>query len=167
MSLSPTHQRNHNLILGLGSNLGQKIQNISQALKELSQHFTLYEVSPYYSSAPYDVKEQPDFCNAVAHFKCASECDPLKLLHLLKSIETTMGRVNGAPKGPRLIDIDILFIDELIYQHPRIQIPHPSWKTRSFVVRPLMTLAIWKEIRRTFPVPADITFPIEAHIIKP
>lgn len=155
-----------NLILALGSNLGEKKTNLKKAQELLQAKFDLVESSRVYQSKAVDFTDQPDFYNQVVHFTVPDKFTPSSILSSCLKIEVEMGRVRTNDKGPRLIDIDIIFLDEQIVQTPKIQIPHPHWKNRSFVVRPLMELAIWKRIRRNFPLPAKIEFQIEAFPLK-
>ncbi len=155
-----------NLILATGSNLENRKANLKKALELLQKKFTLVEQSRIYESKPVDFLEQPDFLNQVLHFSVPEKATPNALLDFCLEIEKEMGRERGNGKGPRIIDIDILFIDEQIVQTPKIQIPHPRWKDRSFVVKPLMELTIWKRLRRNFPLPSKIKFQIDAFPLK-
>lgn len=157
---------NFNLVLGIGSNLDDRKANLKKAMDLLQKRFTLVESSKIYESKAVDVVDQPDFYNKVAHFTVTDKLSPSQILSGCQIIEKEMGRVKKLEKGPRIIDIDIIFLDEQIIQTPKLQIPHPSWKERSFVVRPLMELAIWKKLRRNFPLPSEIEFQIDAFPIK-
>lgn len=155
-----------NLILATGSNLNDKKANLLKALELLQNKFTLVEQSKIYQSKAVDVKEQPDFFNQVLHFAVAEKVSPSSILEYCMQVEKEMGRTRGEMKGPRIIDIDILFLDDQIVQTPKVQIPHPRWKDRSFVVKPLKELAIWKRLKRNFPLPANIEFQIDAFPLK-
>jgi 2-amino-4-hydroxy-6-hydroxymethyldihydropteridine diphosphokinase len=155
-----------NLILATGSNLENKKANLAKAVELLQKKFILVEQSKIYESKPVDFLDQPDFLNQVIHFSVPEKFSPNALLEFCLQVEKDMGRVRGAGKGPRVIDIDIIFLDEQIVQTPKVQIPHPRWKERSFVVKPLMELAIWKRLRRNFPLPAKIEFQIDAFPLK-
>ena len=157
---------NHNLVLSIGSNLENKKANLKRACEILERTFTLVESSKIYESKAVDFPDQPDFCNQMIHFQAPERYSPMQLLAVCMSAEKEMGRVKSIEKGPRIIDIDIIFLDEQIIQIPRLQIPHPRWKDRSFVVKPLKELAIWKKIRRNFPLPSKIEFQIDAFPIK-
>jgi 2-amino-4-hydroxy-6-hydroxymethyldihydropteridine diphosphokinase len=155
-----------NLVLGLGSNLDDRKANLKKAMELLEKKFTHVESSRIYESKAVDVVDQPDFYNKVAHFSVSDKYSPVQLMSACHIIEAEMGRVKNLEKGPRIIDIDVLFLDEQIIQTPNVQIPHPRWKERSFVVRPLMELAIWKKLRRNFPIPSKIEFQIDAFPLK-
>ncbi len=156
-----------NLILALGSNLGDRKANIRKAQELLQAKFTFVEPSRIYESKAVEVVDQPAFLNQVIHLH-APEMTPMRILNYCLSVEKEMGRTRAKEndKGPRIIDIDILFLDEQIIQTPALQIPHPRWKDRSFVVKPLKELAIWKKLRRNFPLPAKIEFQTDAFPLK-
>jgi len=125
--------------LGLGSNLGEREENLCQALTLLSQKVSLEEVSSVYETEPVGYKEQPLFLNLVC--RITTSLRPEELLHLAKEIETKMGRVPSFPNAPRLIDIDILFYDNEIITTYNLTIPHPRLKERAFVLIPLAEIA--------------------------
>lgn len=125
--------------MGLGSNLGDRAGNIERALELLGSGVRLLERSSLYETEPVGMKDQPRFLNMV----CAGETElgPQALLDFAKGIEKGMGRVGTVRFGPRLIDIDILFYDELVIDTPILQIPHPRLTQRAFVLVPLAEIA--------------------------
>jgi len=125
--------------LGLGSNLGDREANIKSALKMLGQEARILKVSSLYETDPVGYKDQPWFLNCV----CAVETElaPQALLELAKTIERKLGRKPTLRFGPRLIDIDILFYDDLILDSPDLTIPHPRLAERAFVLVPLKEIA--------------------------
>ena len=130
--------------LCLGSNLGEREENLCQALTLLSLKVNLDEVSSIYETEPVPIsnrdKEQPLFLNLVC--RITTNLTPEELLHLAKEIETRMGRVPGGPRNaPRPIDIDILFYDNKIMETNNLTIPHPRLKERAFVLIPLAEIA--------------------------
>ena len=130
--------------LGLGSNLGEREENLRQALTLLSLKVNLGEVSSIYETEPVPIqnrdKEQPLFLNLVC--RITTNLPPEELLHLAKEIETKMGRVpSGQINSPRPIDIDILFYDNKIMETQNLTIPHPRLKDRAFVLIPLAEIA--------------------------
>ncbi len=157
-----------NLILALGSNLNDRKANLRKAQELLQKKFTIIEPSRTYESKAVDVTDQPPFLNQVIHFHVPDKISPIRILNYCLSVEKEMGRVRAKEKakGPRIIDIDLLFLDEQIIQTAALQVPHPRWKDRSFVVKPLKELAIWKKLRRNFPLPAVIKFQIDAFPLK-
>jgi 2-amino-4-hydroxy-6-hydroxymethyldihydropteridine diphosphokinase len=125
--------------LGLGSNLGEREENLRQALTLLSLKVTLDEVSSVYETEPVGYKEQPSFLNLVC--RIATNLPPEELFHLAKDIEAKMGRVPSFPNAPRIIDIDILFYEDKIMDTPNFTIPHPRLQDRAFVLIPLAEIA--------------------------
>jgi 2-amino-4-hydroxy-6-hydroxymethyldihydropteridine diphosphokinase len=122
--------------LCLGSNLGKRKENLRQALISLSLEVNLEDVSSIYETEPVGYEEQPLFLNLVC--RISTNLPPEELLHLVKDIETKMGRVpNGQIDSPRLIDIDILFYNSEIMETENLTIPHPRLKDRAFVLIPL------------------------------
>jgi len=126
-------------LLGLGSNVGDKVGNIRQALRLIGEVCTLKRVSRFYKTAPVGYVKQDWFIN------CAAEVDydstPLSLLKSLKSIEDELGRVEAVRFGPRVIDIDILFFSDQIVDESVLRVPHPRLHERLFVLAPLMDLS--------------------------
>jgi GTP cyclohydrolase-4 len=125
--------------LGLGSNLGERKENLRQALTLLSLKVNLEEVSSVYETEPVGYKEQPLFLNMVC--RVATNLPPEELSHLAKNIETRMGRIPSFPNAPRIIDIDILFYDNKIMETQNLTIPHPRLHDRAFVLIPLAEFA--------------------------
>ncbi len=132
----------HNVLIGLGSNLGEPQQQIQHALKALAALplTTLHKASNLYRSPaltlPNDTAAQPDYVNAVAwlHTLLAPET----LLDALFVIEQSQGRERGTVRWqPRTLDLDILLYGELTYHSARLQIPHPEMLRRAFVLYPL------------------------------
>jgi len=125
--------------LCLGSNMGERKENISRALTLLSLKVDLKEVSSIYETEPVGYKEQPLFLNLVC--RITTNLSPEEILRLAKDIETRMGRVPSFPNAPRIIDIDILFYDDKIIETQNLTIPHPHLKDRAFVLIPLAEIA--------------------------
>lgn len=125
--------------LGLGSNLGDRQENLSQAVTALSKKMRVLRSSSLYETAAWGYLEQPAFLNLVIEVE--TNLTPLRLLNFLKKTETELGRVANFRYGPRLIDIDILFFDQLIRNTKRLQIPHPRLQDRAFVLKPLNEIA--------------------------
>lgn len=138
---SPEHlgAATHLVYFGLGSNLGDRDRNLKAALDSLAGIVRLTAISSVYDTAPLLVTDQPRFHNAV----CAGRASlaPLDLLHRIKSMEHTLGRVGGVRFGPRLIDIDLLFYDQLVIETPELTLPHPRLAERAFVLAPLAEIA--------------------------
>ena len=126
--------------LGLGSNLGHREEMLQSALRALqSPRLRILRVSPVYETEPMDVPDQNWFLNLVA--EAETSLFPLQLLHRTAKIEAQLGRRRLLPKGPRTIDIDILLLGNAVVSTPRLQIPHPRFRSRRFVLAPLADLA--------------------------
>ncbi len=126
--------------LCLGSNLGEREKNLTQALSLLSQEINMEKVSPVYETEPVGYKEQPLFLNLVCQI--TTDLNPRELLRLAKNIERKMGRAPSRQiNSPRLIDIDILFYDNTIIETQDLTIPHPRLSQRAFILIPLAEIA--------------------------
>lgn len=126
--------------LSLGSNLGDRRAALQTAVDKLHRSdLFLTRISSIYETAPVDLKEQPDFLNLVMEAK--TSLLPMRLLHRIQIIERDMGRRRTAPKGPRVIDIDILLHGSCVVETPQLQIPHPRMQDRRFVLEPLAEIA--------------------------
>ena len=128
------------ILLALGSNLGDRAENLARARGLLADSLTLLDSSPIYETEPWGVTDQPDFLNQAL----LAECDltPEALLALVKEIEARMGRDFAAVRyGQRVIDIDILAYDDLLVDSPRLTIPHQRLAERAFVLMPLNDIA--------------------------
>ena len=125
--------------LCLGSNLGDRKEYLSRALRLLARKVTLSRLSAIYETEPVGYKEQPLFLNCVC--EVSTELGPGELLELAKQIEVELGRRPDFPNAPRAIDIDILLYDRQIMATPELTIPHPRLKERAFVLIPLAEIA--------------------------
>ena len=125
--------------LCLGSNLGEREKNLTQALTLLSQKAKLEKVSSIYETEPIGYKEQPFFLNLVC--RISTNLSPEELLRLAKTMENKIGRVPSFSNAPRLIDIDILLYDDQIIETQDLVIPHPRMTERAFVLIPLAEIA--------------------------
>ncbi len=127
--------------IALGSNLGDRTQNLHTALAHLATLGTVTAVSTFHATAPVGYTEQPDFLNAAAILE--TSLPPLDLLEALLAIERHMGRIRtGIPaKGPRLIDLDLLLYGNEILEAPTLILPHPAMHERLFVLAPLAEIA--------------------------
>ncbi|MFM1886456.1 MAG: hypothetical protein RL026_1613 [Pseudomonadota bacterium] len=127
--------------VGLGSNLQDPLRQISMALRHLAAlpRTRLVSRSPLYASAPLGPADQPDFVNAAAGLLTGLAAPDL--LEALLEIEQSMGRVRLRHWGPRVIDLDLLAHGNLVYDTPRLRLPHPGIPSRNFVLYPLADLA--------------------------
>ena len=129
--------------LGLGSNMGDRLGNLTQARRSLDSTpgVAVERVSSVYETAPWGLTDQPSFLNCVAEITTA--CSPSQLLDSVKGIERELGRVATVRYGPRPIDIDILLQGNVVidWQSPDLQIPHMRMVERAFVLVPLAEIA--------------------------
>lgn len=122
--------------LGLGSNLGNRLQNLRAAVKFLREAgLDVRHTSNVYETAPWGVTDQPYFLNACLTAECAYF--PHELLATAKDTEAKIGRTTTRRWGERVIDIDILLMDSLVFDAPDLHIPHPYMHERGFVLIPL------------------------------
>ena len=129
----------HVIYLSTGSNIGDRAQNLGKAIANLSPKVCSLLKSSIYETEPWGYVDQPAFLNQV--FKASTDLEPFELLAFLKEIEVSMGRQETFRFGPRVIDIDILFYDELVLETPSLIIPHPRIAERAFVLVPLAEIA--------------------------
>jgi 2-amino-4-hydroxy-6-hydroxymethyldihydropteridine diphosphokinase len=125
--------------LGLGSNLGDRAATLAAAIQKLdSPEFRFMRASGLYETEPMGLKEQPWFLNQVAEFQ--TTLFPRQLLQRTKKIENELGRRRGIRNGPRTLDIDILLYGSAIVRSEELEIPHPRFRERRFVLAPLAEL---------------------------
>ncbi len=129
----------HTVYLALGSNLGDREQNLKEAIASLSPQMVVKAKSHIYETLPWGYEDQPKFLNQVLEAQTYLEPEPL--LKHLKRLEIALGRKASFRNGPRLIDIDILFYDDLVLDTPLLTIPHPRLHERGFVLLPMMDIA--------------------------
>lgn len=133
------------VIIAFGSNLGDRGWYLKTAREEVEKILGVGKYSDIIESLPVDYLEQPSFLNQVGQYH-PTKLMPTELLFFLQAIEIKMGRNKIVPKGPRCIDLDIIFIGDLVYSDPLLEIPHPQWKNRSFVFDLIKQLPYWKKI---------------------
>jgi 2-amino-4-hydroxy-6-hydroxymethyldihydropteridine diphosphokinase len=130
--------KEHIVYLALGSNLGDRLANLKQAIASLTPQMEVKAKSQVYETPPWGFEDQPKFLNQVIKVKTYLEPEPL--IKHLKRLEVALGRKESFPNGPRLIDIDILFYDDRVLNTPSLVIPHPRLQERGFVLLPLMDI---------------------------
>jgi len=127
------------VFLSLGSNLGDREQNLLSALDELRKSFGVLKVSKFYDTAPVGYREQNRFLNAAVRLNTV--LTPEQLLAKTQAIEKKLGRTPTFKWGPRVIDIDILAYGDQITDTKDLHIPHPELPSRKFVLEPLCDIA--------------------------
>ncbi len=129
----------HIVYLGLGSNMGNRTMNLKEAIAALPPQMVVKARSKIYETPPWGFTEQEKFFNMA--IKVETYLTPEQLVKHLKRLEIALGRKPSFPNGPRLIDIDILFFDDLVLETPLLTIPHPRAHERGFVLLPMMDIA--------------------------
>lgn len=125
--------------LSLGSNLGDRQSNLRNAIARLLELGNVLEVSSLYETEPVEFIDQPWFLNCAVALR--TELIPREFLAGLLAIERSLGRERTQPKGPRLIDIDILLYGAATIKTPQLTVPHPAMQERRFVLEPLAEIA--------------------------
>jgi 2-amino-4-hydroxy-6-hydroxymethyldihydropteridine diphosphokinase len=126
--------------VALGSNLGDREENLHTAIKHLEANgVEVVKVSTFIETEPYGVTDQPGFVNAVCQVE--TKLAPLELLRLLLSIEQEMGRVRLRRWGERNIDLDLLLYEDACVVSEELTLPHPDMQNRDFVLLPLAEIA--------------------------
>lgn len=135
----------HYAYISLGTNVGDKKENLVNAINYISEENEVIKKSSLYKTEPWGKKEQDDFINQVIYIK--TDKSPKELMVFLLETEKKMGRERLEKWGPRIIDLDILFYDSGIINEDGLTIPHPHITERKFILVPLM------EISETFSHP--------------
>jgi 2-amino-4-hydroxy-6-hydroxymethyldihydropteridine diphosphokinase len=126
--------------LSLGSNIGEREQNIARAIDSLPSYgVRVVKESALYETEPVELRAQDWFLNCIA--KVETSLSAQELMQVLLQIERSMGRERLIPKGPRIIDVDIVLYGAEIVTEPHLEIPHPRMKDRRFVLAPLAEIA--------------------------
>jgi 2-amino-4-hydroxy-6-hydroxymethyldihydropteridine diphosphokinase len=125
----------------LGSNLGNREENMDFAMQQLASHplNSSFKQSSIYATKPWGLLEQPDFLNRVVYFY--TKMSLTELFGLTQSIEVLAGRVKGAKWGPRILDIDVLYFDNQVLSSKDLVVPHAGIPNRRFCLIPLVEIA--------------------------
>lgn len=131
----------HTAFIALGSNMGDREGYISQAVESLEEQADceIVKRSDLIITSPYGMTEQDEFLNGVLELRTLLY--PLELLKLLNRIEKEAGRERSVHWGPRTLDLDIIFYDDMVLDSEKLTIPHIDMKNRDFVLRPLAQIA--------------------------
>ena len=124
----------HQIFLALGSNIENRKQHIETALVLLREKVQDITVAPLYETKPRYFENQYNFLNTV--LRGFTDLEPRELLQFTKAVQKEVGRVERFRNGPREIDIDILFYDNVVYKDEELEIPHPRLQERDFVLQP-------------------------------
>ena len=152
------HEDNNNtLFLSLGSNMGNPREALLKALVELdSRGIHIVDVSSIYKTEPIGFTKQEDFLNMVA--RAETYLEPAQALAVIMNVEDKLGRVRQERWGPRIIDIDIIFYNDVNINENTLQIPHPRMAERAFVLIPLREIAPARFEELKIIVPKQIVF---------
>ena len=131
--------------IALGSNLasewGDRAANLREAVRRVKRLGQVRAVSRFYDTAPVGYTDQPNFLNAALLLE--TELEPVELMRALLAVERAMGRDRAAAvaKGPRVIDLDLLLMDDVVMVTEELTLPHPAMAQRRFVLEPLKQIA--------------------------
>lgn len=123
------------VVLSLGSNLGDRKSNLEAVAAGLPPEVEVLKESAVYETEPWGFDDQPDFLNQI--LLAETHLSAPELLTHIQDLETRIGRVPNFRYGPRIVDIDIIFYGDEIIQEPGLEIPHPRFRERAFVLVPL------------------------------
>jgi 2-amino-4-hydroxy-6-hydroxymethyldihydropteridine diphosphokinase len=141
----------HATYIAMGTNLGERLENLRAAIDALAPDVSVLAKSHVYETPPWGVEDQPAFLNMVVRAETGLE--PEILLRYLKEIESQLGREESVRWGPRLIDLDILFYDNLVLDTEGLVIPHPRLHERGFVLVPMADVG------------ADVVHPVSGEFV--
>ncbi len=127
------------VFIALGTNLGDRLANLRTAIESFAPELHVIHESTIYETPPWGYTDQPAFLNMV--IEAETSLEPRALLDYLKKREDELGRVRNFRNGPRQIDLDILFYENLILDEKKLTIPHPRLHERAFVLAPLANIA--------------------------
>jgi len=139
VNLEYNRPMSHTIYIALGTNLSDRMSNLRAAIDALPPDVNVIARSHIYETPPWGYEDQPAFLNMVV--KAETDLEPELLLKYLKELEAELGRESNFRWGPRLIDLDILFYDDLVIDTPPLVIPHPRLHERGFVLVPLADVA--------------------------
>jgi 2-amino-4-hydroxy-6-hydroxymethyldihydropteridine diphosphokinase len=126
--------------LSLGSNIGDREANLNEAIQRLAELGAVTAVSFLYETEPVEVvSQQAWFLNCAVKMETALAA--AEFLQQMLAVEQTMGRIRTEPKGPRTIDIDIVFFGDAVIDTSELTVPHPAMQQRRFVLEPLAEIA--------------------------
>ena len=127
-------------IISLGSNLGDRKQNLEKAIDSLNNipYTDVLKASSIFETEPVDYLRQDNFYNIVVEVR--SQFEPAEMLGICLGIESGLGRIRGIKSGPRIIDLDLIFAEDKSIKSKNLIVPHPRYKERRFVLEPLLEI---------------------------
>jgi len=151
-------------VIALGTNLGDRAANLVKAVEGIRLLGPVVASSSVYETAPQGLVDQEPFYNAVVLVD--TELDPVELVGRLLDIEREMGRVRGPRWGPRLIDLDLILYGDRSIRTPSVEVPHPRYRQRRFVLEPLVE--VWPDARDPDGTPvADLLEAVSGQAVAP
>lgn len=151
-------------VVGLGTNLGDRVANLVDAVERIRALGRVVATSGVYETAPQGMVDQEPFYNAVVVVE--TELDPVKVVDRLLGIEREMGRVRGPRWGPRLIDLDLILYGDRSICTASVEVPHPRYRQRRFVLEPLVE--VWPDARDPDGTPvADMLEAVSGQAVTP
>ncbi|MBT3236829.1 MAG: 2-amino-4-hydroxy-6-hydroxymethyldihydropteridine diphosphokinase [Bdellovibrionales bacterium] len=153
------------LIISLGSNQGDRSANLDLAVQLLEQNFVMKGQSRVYESRAVDYTDQPNFYNQLLEFVLPAMPQE-NILKIVLNIENKMGRRRGIPKGPRNIDIDLIFAGIMPFKGPDLVLPHPRLFDRSFIVIPLRELPSYPLLCKIYDFPQSFPYEMSLQMIR-
>ena len=127
-------------IISLGTNLGDRKQNLEKAIDSINNipYTDVIKASSVYETEPVDYLRQDNFYNIVLEVR--SQFEPAEMLGICLGIESGLGRIRGIKNGPRIIDLDLILAEDRIINSKNLVVPHPRYKERNFVLTPLLEI---------------------------
>ncbi len=152
------------VFVGLGANIGDSLTYINRALEKIARLPNIQDlrVSRFYSTTPVSSIPQDPYINAACCFTTAFSAR--ELLYQLQDIEKSLGKTQKIKDAPRVIDLDILFYGLETYHEPDLQVPHPHWSKRLFVLAPLADLVTHLQIPDPKNPPSIISFDVQTYL---
>ncbi|WP_420613398.1 2-amino-4-hydroxy-6-hydroxymethyldihydropteridine diphosphokinase [Candidatus Spongiisocius sp.] len=151
-------------VVALGTNLGDRAVNLVDALERIRALGRVVATSGVYETAPQGMVDQEPFYNTVVVVE--TELDPVKVVDRLLGIEREMGRVRGPRWGPRLIDLDLILYGDRSICTASVEVPHPRYRQRRFVLEPLVE--VWPDARDPDGTPvADMLEAVSGQAVTP
>jgi 2-amino-4-hydroxy-6-hydroxymethyldihydropteridine diphosphokinase len=130
-------------VVSLGANLGDRMARLRCGLEVLAQHLPVCAVSPVFETEPVGFVDQPPYLNLVA---LLDSQDPEKVFAAAQAAEQSQGRLRSKRWGPRTLDVDVIAVDAVVSDDPRLTLPHPRAHERAFVLSPWLALDPTAEI---------------------
>ena len=127
------------VVVALGSNQGDRQKHLACAVSDLKTNFTRVRVSPFIETAAEGVGLQPDFMNGVLVGSTA--LSPGTVMNVLLAIEQKQGRVRPYVGAPRTLDLDLILMGACVFKNEHVEVPHPRFRSRRFVLEPLVAIA--------------------------